>query len=356
MTSAYRIILHADMDCFYAAVEMHDHPDHHGKPVIVGADPQGGSGRGVVATCSYEARKYGVRSAMPISRAYWLCPDAVYLRPRMNRYAEVSEGIMEILREPGYRFEQVSIDEAFLDLTPIGSFLAAKEFAEKLKHEIRTRSGITCSLGIAPTKMVAKIASDFNKPDGLTVVEPDSVQAFLSPQPVRRIPGIGEKTEKALDGLGIRTIGDLAKCDIQTLLGSFGRAGILLHEAALGNDESEVVPREGIKSLSKETTFEKDTGSPEEIISTMEDLVREVYQGLTVEKLYFKTVTVRVISEGFKAKTKAKTIDYYHNDEKTIHDCALELLRDLYEGKKIRRVGVRLSNLKKQDTRQQTLV
>jgi DNA polymerase IV (DinB-like DNA polymerase) len=350
-----RIILHADMDCFYASVEMHDQPQYASLPVVVGADPLGGTGRGVVSTCSYEARVYGIHSAMPISQAYRLCPDAIFLRPRMTRYAEVSEEIMNILRSPGFRFEQVSIDEAFLDLSPVGSFKAARTLAEDLKHEIRTRCGITCSLGIAPTKLVAKIASDFKKPDGLTVVEPADVQGFLAPLPVRRIPGIGNKTGKDLQEMGIHTIGNLAAYDIQRLLGHFGRAAGALHEVALGADGSEVVERSGIKSLSKETTFERDTEDPADIVATMEALIGEVYDALAKEQLSFKTVTVRVRSGGFVTTTKAKTLDHYHNDEATLSGCAQELLRELFDGKKIRRLGLRLSALRRQDARQQTL-
>ena len=350
-----RIILHADMDCFYAAVEMHDHPQYAALPVVVGADPKGGTGRGVVSTCSYEARAYGIRSAMPISHAYRLCPDAVFLRPRMIRYGEVSEEIMTILSSPGFRFEQVSIDEAFLDLSPTGSFSEARKLAEELKREIRARCRITCSLGLAPTKLVAKIASDFKKPDGLTVVEPADVPGFLAPLPVRSIPGIGNKTEKELQVLRIHTIGDLAAYNIQGLLGRFGRAAVALHEAALGVDGSEVTGHDGIKSVSKETTFGQDTGDPDEIIVTMDALIGEVFRSLTEENLYFKTVTVRVRFEGFVTKTKAKTLFHYHNDEEAIRGYAHELLRELFCGRKIRRLGLRLSGLKRQDARQQVL-
>ena len=350
-----RIILHADMDCFYAAIEMHDYPQYAGKPVVVGADPHGGTGRGVVSTCSYKAREYGIRSAMPISHAYRLCPDAVFLRPRMDRYAEISEEIMEILRSPGFRFEQVSIDEAFLDMSSAGGFSQARRVAEDLKKEIRIRCGITCSLGLAPTKIVAKIASDFKKPNGLTVIEPADEPSFLSPLPVRRIPGIGDKTERELQVLGIHTIGDLAAYDIQGLIGSFGRGAVGLHEAARGIDGSEVVERNGIKSLSKEMTFDKDTDEPGEIVSSLEGLIGELGISLARENLYFKTVTIRIRSEGFVTKTKAKTLVHYHNDVETIRGCAQELLRELFSGRKIRRLGLRLSGLKKQDSQQQRL-
>jgi DNA polymerase IV (DinB-like DNA polymerase) len=354
-TAGQRIILHADMDCFYAAVEMHDNPKIAGKPVIVGADPLGGAGRGVVSTASYEARAFGVRSAMPISQAYRLCPDAVYLRPDMARYSAVSAEIMRIFKETGYRVQQVSIDEAFLDISPLGSFDAARNLAVQLKQAIRTRVGITCSLGVAPSKIVAKIASGYQKPDGLTVVTPDEVRTFLAPLPVRKIPGIGGKTGAHLESLGITTIGDLATCDIRVLVGAFGRSAGLLREASLGHDDSEVVERDGVKSISKETTFAHDTDNPEEVAATMELLVREVAQALADEDLQFKTVTIRVRYVGFVSKTKAKSLLHYHNDEAAIRTSAGELLRELWEGKPIRRLGLRLSTLRYKDSRQQTL-
>ena len=350
-----RIILHADMDCFYAAVEMHDHPEIAGKPVIVGADPQNGAGRGVVSTASYEARASGVKSAMPISQAYRLCPGAVYLRPDMARYAAVSAEIMGIFKETGYRVQQVSIDEAFLDISPVGNFDAARDLATGLKQAIRDRVGITCSLGVAPSKIIAKIASGYQKPDGLTVVTPDTVQDFLAPLSVRKIPGIGGKTGAHLEAIGIKTIGKLATCDIQLLIGAFGRSAGLLREAALGRDDSEVVERDGVKSISKETTFPHDTNNPEEIAAMMELLVREVAAALSDEELQFKTVTVRVRYMGFVAKTRAKTHIHYHNDEVAIRVPAGELLRELWDGKPIRRLGLRLSGLRRPGAGQQTL-
>lgn len=350
-----RIILHADMDCFYAAVEMHDRPEIAGTPVIVGADPQDGAGRGVVSTASYEARAFGVRSAMPISQAYRLCPDAVYLRPDMARYAAVSADIMGIFKETGYRVQQVSIDEAFLDITPVGNFGAARDLAIRLRQAIRDRVGITCSLGVAPSKVVAKIASGYQKPDGLTVVPPEKVREFLAPLSVRKIPGIGGKTGAHLEAIGIKTIGELATCDIQLLVGAFGRSAGLLREEALGHDDSEVVERDGVKSISKETTFARDTSDPDEIAAMMGLLVREVAGALTDERLQFKTVTVRVRYAGFVAKTKAKTHLHYHNDEAAIRAPADELLRELWDGKPIRRIGLRLSALRRPGAGQQTL-
>ena len=320
------------MDSFYASVEMQKNPDLRGKAVIIGADPKEGKGRGVVATASYEARKYGVRSAMPISKAYSLCPDGVYLPPNFPLYAKTSAAVMAILRTPGFPSEQVSIDEAFLDATATGGYHEAEQFAAGLKERILKELGLTCSIGIGPSKVVAKIASDFHKPDGLTVVPPDQVQEFLAPLAVRKLPGIGPKSEKELIPLGIRTIGDLAALDIQVLLAWFGKGGLYLHELALGNDESEVAERGGPRSVSRETTFEEDPDDPEILEVTMGDLIRDVHRNLIEEGHRFRTVTVKVRYTGFITKTKAKSVAHYTDDARTVSSFAYALLRELAVG------------------------
>ena len=211
------------MDSFYASVEMRERPEIRGKPVVVGADPRNGKGRGVVCTCSYEARGFGIRSAMPISQAFVLCPHAVFLPPDFPRYVQASADVMAILRSYGFTLQQVSIDEAFLDVSRLGSFSAARELSSEIKKTVRTRLGLNCSIGVGPGKIVAKIASDFKKPDGLTVVEPADLEGFLAPLPVRKIPGIGKKSEADLLEIGIKTIGDLARYDIQSLIGRYGQ-------------------------------------------------------------------------------------------------------------------------------------
>ncbi|MCA9704042.1 MAG: DNA polymerase IV, partial [Methanolinea sp.] len=218
MTEFQRIILHLDMDSFFASVEIREDPGLSGRPVVVGADPREGRGRGVVSTASYEARRFGIHSGMPISRAFIVCPHAVFIRPHFDKYTQTSARIMEIISECTDRWEQVSIDEAYLDMTHLETYEEAGAVAEELRHTIRERERLTCSVGIAPTKLVAKIASDFKKPDGLTIVRPLEVRDFLSPLPVGRIPGIGRVTGTELENLGIQTIGQLAEYDIQTLL------------------------------------------------------------------------------------------------------------------------------------------
>jgi DNA polymerase IV (DinB-like DNA polymerase) len=350
-----RIILHIDMDSFYASVETRERPELRGKPVVIGADPKHGKGRGVVATCSYEARAFGIRSAMPISQAFVLCPHAVFLPPDFPLYARISSDIMTILRSYGFRSEQVSIDEAFLDLTPFGSFTAAHALAGEIKMVIRTRLGLSCSVGVAPSKIVAKIASDFKKPDGLTLVEPGNIAAFLEPMPVRKIPGIGKKSELELHELGIRSIGELAAHDVQRLVARFGRGGTWLHDVALGIDESEVQERDEMKSISKETTFEMDTNDPKTLFLTMDELSNDVHRNLTGEGLRFKTITVKMRYEGFVTKTKAKTLLHFTDNASTLHSHAQELLRSLCGSTRVRLIGLRVSSFEKRDARQMTL-
>ena len=229
------------MDHFYTAVEQRERPEVKGKPVIVGADPKEGKGRGVVSTSSYEARKAGVRSGMPISQAWRLCPEAVYLPPNFPLYIRVSGEIMEIAHAYADKFEQWGIDEAFLDVSSkVIDYVEAEVLARKLKHEIEEKTSLTCSIGIGPNKLVAKVASDFQKPDGLTVVREEEVETFLAPLPVRKLLWVGRKTEAKLKALGVNTIGDLAHYDASMLTSMFGVMGWQMHLMAQGFDRSEV--------------------------------------------------------------------------------------------------------------------
>ncbi len=350
-----RIILHLDMDSFYASVEMRDRPELRGKPVVIGADPNHGKGRGVVATCSYEARAFGIRSAMPISQAFVLCPHAVFLPPDFPRYVKASADVMGILKTHGFPFEQVSIDEAFLDVSRLGTFPAASDLAERIRDNIRTHLGLTCSIGLAPTKVVAKIASDVHKPDGLTVVEPESLFSFLAPMPVRKIPGIGKKSEAELFEIGIRTIQDLAACDPRMLLARFGRSAIALQEIASGIEKSEVKERDCVKSVSREMTFNEDTDNEQMIAATIDALAEEVCRNLSDESLHCRTVTVKVRYQGFVTRTKARTLPHYTSDPAAVRTCARALLRDIFDGRKIRLLGIRLSSFDTCEARQTTL-
>lgn len=351
-----QIILHMDMDSFYASAEMQRQPELHHLPVVVGADPKGGRGRGVVCTCSYEARACGIRSAMPVSEAYILCPHAVFLPPDYPYYSRISTRIMDLLCSFGYRFQQVSIDEAFLDISPCGSYGAGAVLAVKIQEMISSRFSLTCSVGIAPGKTVAKIASDYKKPGGLTVVEPQAVRTFLAPLPVRKIPGIGKKSEAQLLELGIRTVGDLAASDIQLLIGRFGNSAVALQMLASGTDTSQLEDHKGVRSISRETTFESDTDDSDLLNASLDTLTASVHRNLSEGTLRCRTVTVKIRYHGFVTRTKSRTIPHFTGSADQIRSCTRDLFREMYDGRKVRLIGIRLSSFWKPDQCQMTLV
>lgn len=350
-----QIILHADMDSFYASVEMQRRPELRGRPVVVGPDPKEGSGRGVACTCSYEARAYGIRSAMPVSQAYTLCPHAVFLPPDFAHYSRVSCQIMGLLQSFGFALLQVSIDEAYLDLSPCGSFTNAGLRALEIQAAIQQRFGLTCSIGLGAGKTIAKIASDYHKPAGLTVVPPEKTREFLAPLPVKKIPGIGKRSEYGLLELNIRTIGDLATSDIQQLISRFGRGAIALHALAHGLDDSGLGEPEGIKSLSRETTFDSDTADPAHLIRHLTLLSDDACRVLASESLRCRTITVKIRYTGFITRTKSRTLPGYTREPSVITSCMLALFREIFDGRKVRLVGIRLSSFDHPDPRQMTL-
>ncbi|MGB9134403.1 MAG: DNA polymerase IV [Candidatus Bathyarchaeia archaeon] len=341
-----RIIFHVDMDQFYAAVEEREHPELRGKPVVVGADPKGGSGRGVVSTSNYEARKYGVRSGMPISRAWKLCPEAVYVQPNYQLYIEASSRIMGILRKYADKFERWGLDEAFLDVgSKVSSFEEARWLAETVKREVYEKERLTCSIGVGPNKLIAKIASDFKKPNGLTVVKEGEAEGFLAPLPVRKLLWVGKKTERKLNEMGIKTIGDLAKYDVSVLTEKFGVMGTQYYLSAYGMDNSEVSERGEIKSIGRETTFEEDTADSSIVFEAMDRLGGEIIEELVEGKLLFKTVTVKIRYENFETHTHGKTLHFYTGSLQSLEKTARELIQPYFSrNRKVRLVGVRVSN------------
>ncbi len=353
-----RIILHIDMDSFFAAVEVRDNPSLRGLPVVVGADPKKGEGRGVVSTCSYEARAYGVHSGMPISKAFRLLSgkDAVFLPVNMARYKEISDEIMEILKGYADRFQQVSIDEAFLDVTDRVSWENAEEFVMRIKQDILERTGLTCSIGCAPSKSVAKIASGINKPDGLLVVRPEDVVGFLSPLPVSRISGIGRKIEERLNTLGIYTIGQLADADAKLLGSELGKVGLKIQLLAKGIDDEQVKEWREPKSIGYEETFDVDTDDMAFIERMISHIAEKIHNRLLKEGYLFRTITVKVRFEDFETHTRSKTIRLHSNDKEKIESISRELINPLtgYE-KKIRLIGVRVSNLERAELKQRLL-
>jgi DNA polymerase IV (archaeal DinB-like DNA polymerase) len=356
MSEKKRFIFHMDMDHFYTAVETRERPELAGKPVVVGADPKGGAGRGVVATSNYEARKAGVRSGIPISRAWKLCPEAIYLPPNFPLYIRVSSEIMAIARGNADKFEQWGIDEAFLDVSGrVKNWAEAEAFARKLKAEIKEKECLTASIGVGPNKLIAKIASDYQKPDGLTVVKGEDTERFLAPLPVRKLLWVGRKTEEKLKALGICTIGDLARFDPTALADTFGVAGTQMFIMAHGVDRSEVEERGEAKSMSHETTFEEDTANPDEVFSALDSMVEEVAKEAQEQRLFFKTVTIKIRYENFETHTRAKTLQFMTNRPQDLRKNARELLMPyLRVDRKIRLIGVRVSTFVSAE-KQQTL-
>jgi len=357
MSEKKRIIFHMDMDHFYTAVEEREHPEYKGKPVVVGADPKEGKGRGVVSTSNYEARRAGVRSGIPISRAWKLCPEAVYLPPNFPLYIRVSNEIMQIARKYADKFEQWGIDEAFLDVSArVKDYVEAAALARKLKHEVKAKEQLTCSIGVGPNKLIAKIASDYKKPDGLTIVKEDEAEAFLAPLPVRKLLWVGRKTEAKLKNRGIQTIGDLARYDPTVLAEAFGVMGPQMHLSARGIDRSEVEARTEVKSISHETTFEEDTDDAEAVLEALDALAAEVAKEVAGQKLFFKNVTIKVRYENFETHTRSKTLAYITNRPQDLQKTARELLKAyLKTDRKIRLIGVRASSFVKGE-KQKTLL
>lgn len=339
-----RIIAHLDMDAFYAAIEERDNPQFAGKPIVVGADPKEGRGRGVVSAANYEARKFGIGSAMPISRAYRLAPKAIFLPADFPKYQRISEQIFKILRAKVPLVEEVGIDEACLDLTDLGSYQKAVNLMKEIKEEIKTKEGLTASVGIGPNKLVAKIASDKNKPDGLTVVKPAEVYDFLTPLDIKEIPGIGPKTAQIFYSKKIKTIGELRKLNKEKLSALVGSFGNTLFDLARGKDPKPVGEIHPIKSVGKQTTFEEDTSDPKLVTETLFELTKEVWEEITAMDLTGKTVTITIRYKNFETHTKAETQKKEITEFNQFRKIVLKLLLPfLDQRRKIRLVGVRLS-------------
>jgi nucleotidyltransferase/DNA polymerase involved in DNA repair len=342
-----RTILHVDMDAFYAAVEQRDHPEFQHRPVIVGSDPKGGTGRGIVSTCSYEARRFGVHSAQPISQAWRLCPQGVYIQPDMRKYARVSGMIMDVLSCYTDMLEQISVDEAFLDVT--GSrrlYGTGREIAGKIKDRICGELRLTASVGVAPNKFLAKIASDLRKPDGLVVVEPGKEKDFLAPLEIRRLWGVGPKTEATLGRIGLRTVGQVAAMSQRDLERLLGESGAQLWRLAQGIDERPVEAVEGCKSIGHETTFEKDTADFDLLHATLLELVEKTARRMRLEGVRGRTVTVKFREEDFSTFTRRVTLDDAVDTSEKIFPVALKLMKGLLrEDVRVRLIGVSLSNL-----------
>jgi DNA polymerase-4 len=339
-----RKIIHIDMDAFYASVEQRDDPQLRGKPVVVAWR----GNRSVVCAASYEARKFGVRSAMPAVRAERLCPNAIFLPPDFPRYRAVSRQVREIFKRHTDLIEPLSLDEAYLDVSENKTGLpTATQVARRIREQIRSEVSLTASAGVAPNKFLAKIASDWKKPDGLFVIQPEEVDSFLLPLPVGRLPGVGKVTEERLKHLEVQTVADLRRMDAPTLEGRFGRYGVRLYELARGIDNSEVVPDRPTQSISAEDTFEQDVP-----LTETEPMIRRLAQltwaASRKESRIARTVVLKLKTREFKILTRSYTPSSPPSSCEELTNIALSL-RDrvgVTAEQRFRLVGVGLSNFR----------
>jgi DNA polymerase IV len=340
-----RAVLHVDMDAFYASVEQHDDPSLAGKPLIVGWE----GARGVVAAASYEVRRYGVHSAMPMRTALRLCPQAICLRPRMSRYQEVSRLLFGVFREVTPLVEGLSLDEAFLDVTASAHLPGgAVEIARAIKARIAALTGLTASVGVGPNKLVAKIASDLMKPDGLTVVDVARVHAVLDPLPVRRLPGLGRKTGAKVEAAGVHTLGELRSAPDAVLWPLFGRYTALTRERASGIDERPVLPEVEEKSLSAEDTFERDIGTPSILQRQLARLADLAASRLRARGLQTSCIGVKIRRGDFATFSRQRAVAPPTCEARTVSAVAAELLARWLaanRGAKLRLLGVVLTEL-----------
>jgi DNA polymerase IV len=341
---ATRRIMHVDMDAFFVAVELLRRPELRGLPVIVGGRGNPHE-RGVVSTASYEARRYGVYSSMPLRTALRLCPQARFLPVDYATYVEVSGRIKNILHEYAPVIEDAGIDEAFLDISTASG--SPVDLARAIKQRIRDETGLSCSVGVAPNKLLAKLASDLEKPDGLTVIDACDIEPRIWPLPVRKLWGVGPKTEQRLHPLGITTIGELARASAQTLAEHFGPAhGGYLYQAARGIDDSPLITHWEPKSLSRETTFQRDVGDWTRIASTLQALTRELLEHLREQNNVVRNVAVKLRFADFETHTHAITLAAPSDDPELIAHAALDCLKRFALIKKVRLVGVRFAGLR----------
>jgi DNA polymerase IV (archaeal DinB-like DNA polymerase) len=346
MEAKPRVIFHVDIDSFYPSVEIRENPEIKGRPVIVGADPKSGRGRGVVVSCSYEARKLGIHAGQPISRAYRIAPDAVYLRPNFALYGKVSRQIMNLIRGFATKFEQVSIDEAFLDVSDkVSNFDEARSLALQVKQEVEGKEGLTCSIGVAPNKSSAKIASEFQKPDGLTVVPSEKLKVFLAALPASAITGIGKKTEEYLDSIGVKTIGDLQKMDGRDLVKKFGKTGVWLWGVASGLERIEVKEKP-MRSLSAEHTFETDVLDKKVVLGKLDELAEKLDKRVVSSGVKFKIVGIKVRFTHFQTYSRENTVTVATDSKDVLIREGRNLFREFEKNpRKVRLIGLSVSGL-----------
>lgn len=340
----HRKIIHIDMDAFYASVEQRDFPEYRGKAIAVGGSP---TGRGVVATCSYEARKFGVHSAMPSARAIRLCPHLIFVKARFDVYREVSHQIREIFFEYTDLVEPLSLDEAYLDVTKNHKQMpSATLIAKEIKEEIKRRTDLTASAGISNTKFLAKIASDLDKPDGITLIPPEKARAFIEELPIGEFYGIGKATEEKMKRLGIYNGADLKSWSEIDLVKKFGKSGRYYYNIARGVDRRRVKPNRIRKSIGKERTFSNDVDDMKWIANFLQELAEKIAASMEKLNAAGKTITLKARYADFETVTRSTSFAHYISDAETIGQTAIELLDATSVGdRKVRLLGITLSNL-----------
>ena len=357
-----RIILHVDLDSFYASLEEKRRPELKGKPVVICVFSGRTENSGAVATANYLARGLGINAGMPISKAKQLAnTDTVFVATDMAYYRDASDRIMELIRAYSENFEQRSVDEAYLDISEVGDFESAKEVAEKIKKEIFEKEGVTCSIGIGPNKLIAKMASKAKKPDGLTSIKPEEVKGFLEPLPAKKLFGIGPKSLEIFEKLGIKTIGGLGRFDIKRLITEFGEnKGKEILEKANGIDESPVEEMER-QQISRLGTLKEDTGDLQIILEKIDQLSIDLEKKIKDNGIRFKTVSIIVILTDLETHTKSRTLDNYTDNIEIANQEAGKLFKEFLDnnkGKKLRRCGIRVAGFedkKEMDKKQKTL-
>ncbi len=344
--NALRKIIHVDMDAFYASVEQMDNPELKGKPLAVG----GSENRGVVAAASYEARKFGVRSAISGALAKKYCPDIIFVKPRFERYREISDKIRAIFYDYTDLVEPLSLDEAYLDVTQNKKgMMSASVIANQIRHRIFHEIGLTASAGISVNKFVAKIASDFNKPNGQTTVAPDEVEAFLQALPIKKFYGVGKVTTEKMYQLGIFTGSDLKSKSAEFLEKHFGKSGLFYYDVVRGIHNSEVKPSRKAKSVAAEHTFDENLSSEIFMQERLEQIADQLVRRIQKHKLAAKTVTLKIKYSDFTLQTRSKTLPYYISDKGLILEAATELLYQERMKDSVRLLGISLSNLNNEE-------
>ncbi|MFX1393770.1 MAG: DNA polymerase IV, partial [Promethearchaeota archaeon] len=342
--------MHCDLDCFYASIEIRDHLELKGKPVIIGADPKEGKGRGVVLTCSYEAREFGLHSGMPISQAYQRCPHGMYLRPNFDKYSKASKRIMQIIKKYSDKFQQVGIDESYINVSDICfNYDEVTQLAEQIRRDVKDNVGVNLSVGCSFTKSLAKIGSGIAKPNGISVLKPENFKEKLKYLDITRIPGIGKKSKIHYYNKGIKKIGDIIAIPPQIMIEKFGKHGKWVWNIVNGFDNRNVMESsKGRKSVSTERTFFTDTNNFNVIFSRIEDLNERLHDLVIIKHITYKTITLKIRFEGFKTFTRSKTLPFPIQDKKKVIDTVLKLYDEFSNTrKKIRLVGIKLSNLEK---------